>query len=112
LWKSSGPHGCRAKSLARNYAIIKRVVKETGMYPGYCWWGGMWIFPVFMMIIMLIVVYLIFVKGGFRPPWRGSERYYGEKNDNETSLDILKKRYAKGEISKEEFEQIKKDILS
>jgi uncharacterized membrane protein len=27
-------------------------------------------------------------------------------------LDILKKRYAKGEISKEEFEAIKKDLES
>lgn len=33
-----------------------------------------------------------------------------ETPQRETALDILKKRYAKGEISREDYEQMKKDI--
>lgn len=34
----------------------------------------------------------------------------GQKKVEETALDILKKRYASGEITKEEYEEKKKDI--
>ncbi len=83
------------------------------MYPGeHFWYGGWWMFPMIMPIVFLIIaiiaLYLIFGRGGFRPPWW--DRYPG--SESESALDILKKRYAKGELTKEEFEQMKKDLLS
>lgn len=85
------------------------------MGPEYYWMHGMWIFPVVMPIVMIIVLlialFLIFGQGRFRPPWydRG---HYEDRPSSEDALDILKRRYAKGEITKEEFEQMKRDILS
>jgi putative membrane protein len=81
------------------------------MYPGeHFWWGGWWMFPMAMPIIMIIVavvlIYFLFGRGGYRPPW---DRYPSGR-ETETPLDILKKRYARGEIKKEEFEQMKKDL--
>ena len=71
----------------------------------------MWIFPMIMMIIMLVVVFGIFKRGSFGPPWsHGGGRHHSESPGLETPLEILKKRYAKGEITKEQFDQMKNDI--
>ncbi|MES0490435.1 MAG: SHOCT domain-containing protein [Leptospirales bacterium] len=78
------------------------------MGPENFWGSGMWLFPMIMIIIMLIFV---FGRGRFGPPWmqRGS-RHHNETPEQETPLEILKKRYAKGEITKEEFDNMKKDL--
>jgi len=52
--------------------------------------------------LALILVPLYFWKRGFS--CKSSE------DKSEIPLEILKKRYAKGEITKDQFEQIKKDI--
>jgi len=70
---------------------------------------GMWIWPV--LIIVLIVLLVRFVGMGYSTRNSGSSPAAGLPSA-ESALDILKKRYAKGEISKEEFERMKRDILS
>lgn len=85
------------------------------MGPEYFWWGGWWIFPIVMPLVMVVVLvtvlYFVFGRGGFRPPWwSDSDGPSSHPKDSETAMEVLKKRYAKGEITREEFEQVKKDL--
>lgn len=78
------------------------------MYPEHTmWWpmAGMWIFPIIFIVLIIFVVFLAMARGGRWPAWFDSGREHGE-----SAIDILNKRYAKGEITKDDFEQMKKDI--
>ncbi|MBA7609637.1 hypothetical protein ES703_16828 [subsurface metagenome] len=74
------------------------------------WWGGhmpwrMWMFfPLGGFAIFLILIGLVLFLLLKRPSQR-------TEPEVESALDILKKRYARGEISKEEFEKMRQDIL-
>lgn len=86
------------------------------MGPEHFWYGGWWMLPTMMPIVMLVVLftllYFVFGRGGFRPPGMGdSERYESRGRESESALEILKKRYARGELTKEEFDRMKKDLL-
>lgn len=74
-------------------------------------WAGMWIFPMIMFAVIIFVAFLFAGRRGCHAPWCGRGRYHGEGGESESALEILKKRYAKGEITKEEFEEMRKDVM-
>jgi putative membrane protein len=74
---------------------------HEGMMWGFGWWWMM-IFWIVAIVGLILLIKWIFEKGR-------TDR--GTSQTGESALDILKKRYAKGEINKEEFEQKKKDLI-
>lgn len=67
--------------------------------------GGFWMI-IFWILIIAALVFLIKLLVG-----KGSSGN-GNKIEGPSAMEILKRRYASGEISKEEFEQKKKDLIS
>ncbi len=75
-----------------------------GMMGGF---GGMWFMPILMIVFWGLVIWGIvaLVRGVSSPGNTGAS------NPAESALEILKRRYARGEINKVEYEEKKKDLV-
>jgi len=75
-----------------------------GTYRGYMnyWSGGAIVFLILLLGLLGVVVYFILNQKKMGKNYR--------KYENETVIDILKERYAKGEITKKQFDDIKKAL--
>jgi putative membrane protein len=82
-----------------------------GYGPGMMGWGygGGWFSSIIGIIFLVAVVIGVF----FLIRWMitaSSKQGGRESGAGESALEILRKRYARGEINKEEFEEKKKDL--
>lgn len=66
----------------------------------------------FEMIFMILfwVAVVVFIVSLVQKGRMCHGKHYGEEKTPHGALDILKERYAKGEIEKKEFEEKKKDL--
>ena len=85
-----------------------------GVWPGHSRWamghhgmmgGGMGIVMTILWIVLVVAVVLLF--SGAVNGLRGTK----QNQEGVSSLEILKQRYARGEIDKAEFEEKQRDLL-
>lgn len=60
------------------------------------------VLSIFLWVLLIIVIVRLI---------RGRRGHWGRWMHEKSALDILKDRYAKGEINKEEYEEKKKDLM-
>ncbi len=74
-----------------------------------CGWMPMMPMMAFGMLFMALFWVALIVGGVLLVKWLMGQ---GGASREDSALDILKKRYARGEINKQEFEERKRDLLT
>jgi putative membrane protein len=77
---------------------------DWGMHPMWGFWG---VWGIAMMLFMLLFWGLVIAGVVLGIRWLLGQ---GRESRSDTSLEILRQRYARGEINKEEFETKKRDL--
>ena len=69
-----------------------------------------WIFPLLCLIFMVAMMFMMFRGGGcgFMPFGHRARSRTG--NERETPTQILDRRYASGDITKQQYDQMKRDM--
>jgi putative membrane protein len=80
-------------------------------------WGGMmgggwfaWLLLLVLLVVLGVWAARAFSGGAARPG--GTQYREPPRSERETPLEILQSRYARGEISREEYEEMRRDLQS
>ena len=115
-WLQRGLSGSLAV-LALNYIFLSPALAQSGSYgPGHMgrWMMGGWGMGWFGMIFMLIFWGLVIVALVMLIRWliqNTGGRSHSVARTGGQAMDILKARYAGGEITRDEFETMKRELL-
>ncbi|MDA4131024.1 MAG: hypothetical protein OK457_09660 [Thaumarchaeota archaeon] len=84
-----------------------RSASAFGSYPFYGWFPFGWFFFIPVVFLIFFVFRWVLWGGG----WGGGRGwYYGRYYDDDRAMVVLKERFARGELSKERFEQMTKEL--
>jgi putative membrane protein len=71
---------------------------------------GMMVWGLLGLLFGLLVLFLFILAAAYGVKWVWGQKPSSANVHDESALDLLKKRYARGEISGEEFARIKREI--
>ena len=91
------------RKLFRALSLFQITMMGLGMMGGF---GFGWFIPIVWIVILGLIVSAVitFTKGAVSTGSQGSLKQL-------SALEVLKDRYARGEIGKEEFEEKRKDLM-
>jgi putative membrane protein len=72
-------------------------------------WGFMWIWPLFLVLIAIGIYYLI-ASSRSEHHSHSHRQYRSDRRVNRRAIEILNERYARGEITKEQFREMRNEL--
>lgn len=81
--------------------------EEMGHDTWFWGWGILWMVMITAFWLLILLALLLAVRW----LWQAGSGIRSVQRPEESAVEILKKRYARGEIGKEEFEAKKRDLL-
>lgn len=74
------------------------------------WYGGGWGWMAFGWLMMVAFWVLVIIGAVVAIRWMSARYTPGRPDSPDTPVEILRRRYAAGELTKEQFEAMKRDV--